>query len=257
MVATTIDRSRVTPANFYVWMGLVCVVIAFGGFAPTYWLQLAPGTFAGPPLLHLHALVFSAWPVLFVTQAWLAARGRLGHHRAWGGFAIALATAMVLVGIATAVVAMEGRLDAGYGDRARAFLIVPLSAIGAFAVLFVAAIACVRHTEWHRRLLLLATIAVLKPAVARVFLLLHAAGGPGVRPGLGPPLPVINSVVVGLVVDLLVVVAIAWDWRTRGRPHPAYLYGGAFLLLNEALRVPIAGTSAWLQFAESLRHFSG
>ena len=45
------------------WLG-ACLVIAVGGFAPTYWLQLAPGTFVGSPLVHLHGALFTAWPSL-------------------------------------------------------------------------------------------------------------------------------------------------------------------------------------------------
>src|SRR5687767_4521833 len=87
---------------FYVWMAGACAAIAFGGFAPTYWLQLAPGTFVGSPLLHLHGLLFSAWPLFFLLQTLLVARGRLTSHRSWGLAGISLATAMVLVGFAAA-----------------------------------------------------------------------------------------------------------------------------------------------------------
>jgi hypothetical protein len=54
--------------RFYVWMAAACVLIAFGGFAPTYWLQLIPGTFIGPALLHIHGWLFSAWTLLFLVQ---------------------------------------------------------------------------------------------------------------------------------------------------------------------------------------------
>jgi hypothetical protein len=83
-------------------MAAACLVVAFAGFAPTYWLQLAPGTFIGTPLLHLHGLLFSAWPLYLLLQTTLAARGRVGRHRAWGLLGISLATAMVFVGFAIA-----------------------------------------------------------------------------------------------------------------------------------------------------------
>ncbi len=38
---------RDAPRWFYVWMAGACVLVAFVGFAPTYWLQLAPGTVVG------------------------------------------------------------------------------------------------------------------------------------------------------------------------------------------------------------------
>jgi hypothetical protein len=54
---------RQASRRFYVGLSATCLAIAVAGFMPTYWLQLAPGTFEGPPLLHLHAWLFSAWPV--------------------------------------------------------------------------------------------------------------------------------------------------------------------------------------------------
>ena len=54
-------RARDSQRWFAVWMAGAFVLIAFGGFAPTYWLQLPAGTFVGSPLLHLHGLLFSAW----------------------------------------------------------------------------------------------------------------------------------------------------------------------------------------------------
>ena len=69
--------TRTTTGNFYVWMAGLCTFIAFAAFAQTYWLQLAAGTFVGSPILHVHGLVFSAWPLLFLSQTILAARGRI------------------------------------------------------------------------------------------------------------------------------------------------------------------------------------
>ena len=97
-------------------MAGACLVIAVGGFAPTYWLQLAPGTFVGSPLVHLHGALFTAWPVFLLLQTTFAARRRMDRHRAWGLFGISLATAMVCVGFAVANEALQNRLAAGYGD---------------------------------------------------------------------------------------------------------------------------------------------
>jgi hypothetical protein len=88
---------------FYVWMSAACLAVAFVGFLPTYWLQLPRSTFIGPPLLHLHAILFFGWILLLLSQTVLAARGQLKHHRAWGLAGVALASAMVVVGIAAAI----------------------------------------------------------------------------------------------------------------------------------------------------------
>ena len=257
MTNIEVERTPKPTGYFYVWMAAVCLLVAFGGFAPTYWLQLPAGTFVGPPLLHLHGALFSAWTVFLVWQATLAARGQLRRHRAWGLLGISLATAMVIIGIITAVNSLQHGLAAGYGDRSRAFTIVPLSAIGMFVGFFIAAIANVSRPEAHKRLMLLATISLLGAAMARVFLLLMVGGGPGMRPGLGPPPPMFVAFLPSLLLELFIVAGIVYDWRTRGRPHPAWLVGAVVMTAVIILRVPLSNTSAWLAFADFLAHFAG
>jgi hypothetical protein len=257
MVAATFDSSRQKTSHFYVWMAAACALIAFGGFAPTYWLQLPAGTFVGPPLLHVHGALFSAWPVLLLSQTILVARGRLENHRAWGLVGISLATAMVVVGLTTAIYQLMSETAAGYGDRSQAFLIVPFTAIGLFAGFFAAAIANTGRPEVHKRLVLLATISLLQAAMGRVFFILVTGGGPGLRPGVEPPIPVLAAVAPGLLLELLIVAGMLYDWRTRGRPHPVWLIGAAIMTAVVLLRVPISGTPAWLAFASSLLHIAG
>jgi hypothetical protein len=242
---------------FYVWMAGACALIAFGGFAPTYWLQLAAGTFVGSPLLHLHGLLFSAWTLLFLAQTTFVAMGRLDRHRTWGLAGISLATAMVLVGFAAADEVLTRRLAAGFGDRARAFHIVSTSMAALFGGLLVAAIGYVRRPEIHKRLMLLATISVLPPAIARVFYAINVGVGEGLRPGLAGPRTVESVLMSALVADLLIVAAMTYDWRTRGRVHPAYLIGGGIIVAVQLLRAPLSTTSWWYAVADLLAHFSG
>jgi hypothetical protein len=242
---------------FYVWTAGACSLIAFGGFAPTYWLQLAPATFIGSPLLHLHALLFSAWTVLFFLQTIFAALGRLDRHRALGLLGVSLATAMVFVGCAAANEVLAKRLAAGLGDPARAFHIVAISLMVLFGGLVFAAIANVRRPEIHKRLMLLATISVIPPAIARVFFALNVGIAPGLRPGLGPLRTPESVVAPELVADALVLTGMIYDWRTRGQPHPAYVIGGVIMVAVQIVRVPISRTPWWYAIADFLARFSG
>ena len=256
MTAMTLGSARASGNSFYVWMAGVCVLIAFAGFAPTYWLQLAPPTFIGAPLIHLHAALFSAWTLLFLSQTALAANGRLDHHRAWGIAGVSLATAMIVVGAATTILSLNLGIAAGFGDLARQFSIVPISGLIVFAGFVVTAIVNVTRPEIHKRLMLLATVSLLQAAVGRVFFTIIVGGGPGRRPGIGQPGSVASTVPAGFIVDLVIVAAMIYDWRTRGRPHTAYLIGGALLLAVQLLRVPLATTPAWLHIADYLAAFA-
>lgn len=189
-MSTIVSDRNVAPAEdarFHAWMAAACALVAFGGFAPTYWLQLPAGTFVGAPLLHAHGLLFSAWPVFLFSQAWLASRGRLRQHRAWGLAGIALASAMLVLGVAASIGTLRHGLAADYGDVSRAFFMVPMTALGLFAGFVLAAIVRRADRGWHPRLMLLATISLLQAAVARIFFVLLTGGGAGMavrtRPG--------------------------------------------------------------------------
>jgi hypothetical protein len=46
-------------------------------------------------------------------------------------------------------------------------------------------------------------------------------------------------------VDLLIVAAMIFDRKSRGRVHPVYWIAGAAVLAVQLLRVPLSATSGW------------
>ena len=209
---------------FYFYMALSCVAVAFLGFAPTYWLPMASGKLPPMPLVHFHGLLFFAWMLYFAFQSWIAASGQVARHRSEGMIGVSLATAMTISGFLVAVNAMKRSAAIGQTDQGIAFAIVPLSGMLFFAVVLTLAVIYVRRPETHKRLMLLASISLLDAAVARWFLTFLAPPGPA-----GPP-PVPVTIPPAFVAYLLLVAAIVYDWRARGRPHPVYVYGGLALV---------------------------
>ena len=105
--------------------------------------------------------------------------------------------------------------------------------------------------------MLVATVSLLQAALARFFILAIIGGGPGFRPGLGPPLAVERSMPAGFIVDLLIVAAMIHDRRCHGRVHPAYWWGLGITLTVQLSRPLIGYTDAWYRFADFLVRFNG
>jgi hypothetical protein len=255
--ASEVLPTRETVRGFYVWMASACALLAFVGFAPTFWLQLGPGTFVGSPLLITHGIVFTAWPLFLLWQTTLVSTGRTALHRAWGMAGVALATAMVCTGFAVANAVLAARLSAGMGDAARAFHIVTMSILLLFAGFVAVAIVAVKRPDIHKRMMLLATFSILPPAIARLSFAVAVGIGPGLRPGNGPPRSVESVMLPALIADALILVCILYDMRTRGRPHPAYLIGGGVILAVQLLRIPLSDTPGWYAIADWLARFGG
>ena len=236
-MAAGIVQSARRPARsdrlFYTGMAVTAALVVLVGFAPTYYLRSTVSRGTLPALLQAHGALFSAWIVLMVVQATLIARQRTDVHRAlgWVGAALAalVATAGVTAGLATARREAAGGLD----EAARAFLTIPMFSMVVFAGLVAAAIVCRRRPQAHKRLMLLATISILDAPIAR---------WPGAPGALG----------VSLLVDLFVVVAMAYDFLSRRRVHPAYIVGGAIIAGNQALRDVVGRSDAWQAVARAL-----
>lgn len=243
--------------RFYFWLSLVCAAVAVFGFMPTYWMQLPARTFVGPPLVHIHGLLSTAWVLFLISQTWLVSEGKIRRHRDWGLAGVALASAVVIFGSATAIVSLKERLARGEGDAARAFLSTPLTAITLFAVFTAAAIACTHRPEWHKRLMIAGTVSLVNAAAARFAFLIAVGHQPGMRPGVLPPPPDAMPTVVGLLLQLIVVAGMIHDKRVRGSVHPAWtvsLVGTVVVLL---VKIPLSHTSGWLAFADWTTHIAG
>jgi hypothetical protein len=169
---------------------------------------------------------------------------------------ISLATAMLFAGLMVAIASINGGAARGFDQQTRAFSIVPITIILFFAATVAAAIANTRRPDVHMRLMLVASISLLPPAIARIFFFFLAPAGTP-RPGLGEPPAVVFSLAPSFASDLLLVIAMANDWRTRGRPHPTYVITGALMLALQIVRVPFSGTPAWRAVTDWLVALAG
>jgi hypothetical protein len=229
--------SRRAERVFYGGMAALVTVLVFLGFGPTYYLRpLFRPERALSRVLHVHGFVFTVWVVLFVVQAALVSVRRVDLHRRLGVAAAAWAALMIPVGAAAAL-SVAAAATGPLAVELRRFLAVQAFDLGVFATLVAAGIALRRDTQSHKRLLLLATVGLLPPAVARL--------------PFPPDLPG-GIVTIFLLCWLAVLPLVGFDLRTRGRIHRATIWGGLLLLASIPARFLLAGSDAWLRFADWL-----
>ncbi|KCZ60932.1 hypothetical protein [Hyphomonas chukchiensis] len=255
-----------TRPQFYVWMAGACLAIAVLGFAPTYALPLATGKFFGPPLIHVHAAILYTWMIYFFVQSSLVARGQVLAHRTWGMLGISIVTAMVFMTLTVSAIqiaqaSLPGQPE-GLAHNMRAFKWISVGGMLFIATVFTLAIVSLRKPEVHKRLIVLMTISMLGAPIARWFIFFLAPASDAAA-HVNDPLPymevppVFVALPPSLIGDLLLVVAMVYDWRTRGRPHQVYLIGGAALLLLQLTSVPVSQSAPWQAAAAWLGSIAG
>lgn len=237
-------------SRFHVVMATLFAAVAILGFVPTFWWKLADGSFAAPPIYHIHGLLVTCWFLFYLTQTLLAAQGRIHAHRMWGMAGIALFSAMSCSVLGVLVTTTNVQTLHGDGDASRQFAAVGFFGLLLLTGLFVTAIARVGRPDIHQRLMLVLMSGMMAPAIGRIFILAMGVGGDG-----SPPVEV--TVVPTLIANLPVLAAMAHDRRSIGHVHPAYKYAGAAVLAEAMLVVPIARTSGWMNFAQWLQHLAG
>lgn len=259
ITAGVLRHERVLPrTGVYFWMAVAMAATGFLGFAPTFWIPLAHGAYASP-VLSIHGGLFSLWLVFLVLQTRLVASGHVARHRALGLFGISLASVMVVFGFLAAIHQTHRADLAGSPERGLAFMIVPVWHILAFAGLTAAAIMNIRRPDWHKRLMLGGTAMLMDAPIARPLLLLKFNGHIPVPTGLpAPPPHVLGPLTLETFLALpFFLVPMLYDWRTRGRPHPAYWCAFAIFVFFETVKGQVSVTPEWLAVARFLYSLAG
>lgn len=212
-------RDRATV--FYLGFALIGLLVVALGFGVTYGLPMARGAFSAPWFVHLHGASALGWILLLIAQAGLVRRNRTLLHRRLGQLALPHASLVWASGIATAVWAAQRDLPE-QGTAATSSLAGTASGLTLYLLLAVASFATRRKPDWHKRLVMLATIQVLWPAFFRLRHLLPAVPHPDISFALVmayAPIPF---------------AALRDRWR-YGSIHPVWLFLGPALIIEQSL----------------------
>jgi hypothetical protein len=221
---------------FFAAIAATATAVTFVGFAPTYYLNEFFDTASLPARVHLHAVLFTAWVLLFLTQSALVATKRTVLHRRLGVIGMFLVIPMLVSGVAVAVARARSDRRLIVGPLAdvsgSTFLVIPLTSVLLFALLAAVGLSYRHRPDAHKRFILLATIALLPPALGRIPVL--AAGGPAAF---------------FLVTLVFIIAGVAHDYFICRKIHPVTLWGGMVLAASFPGRLALANTEAWQVFA--------
>ena len=217
-------------------IGLAVIGIVFVGFSRTYFLKEFFDTGPLTVRLRLHGLALSAWLVLFLVQARLIATHRHTLHMRMG-IAGAILAALAVATTYAAAFEFAGHGVAHDAHTAVSRLYSSLQLATLFGLFVAAGIVFRSRPEIHKRLMVLAMLAVVGPGAHRAVTLIVGHGAPD-------SYILVNAVLLGC--------GLGYDWRTRGTPHPALLCGGVLLIASQLTRRLVGGSDLWQQIGNWL-----
>jgi hypothetical protein len=239
MATATMPRSiapfigRRTDRYFFSGMALLLLATVVVGFARTYFLA---GVFRAPlpsVLVHIHGALFSCWILLLITQVSLVSAGRVDIHRKLGLAGFGLACGMVVVGTLTASKLLARNLSPIPAFDAKTFYVIPMADMVVFATLIFFAWYYRSNPVAHKRLILIATIALMDAPTGR------------------PPFAAITNhqYLDSIFCVAFLLLLVAYDLWSRHKVHRATILGGLLMVIIYLARVPIGMSAGWHSFA--------
>ncbi|MCF8879862.1 hypothetical protein L5876_08560 [Hyphobacterium sp. SN044] len=146
--------------RFFFFYSLVLFAIVVTGF-PLHAIVNADHLPPMRPLLHVHALLMGFWFALIVLQTGLIGRGQYALHKTLGATSLVLVAAMLPSGI---FVSYENMLRTGSPQ------ILYVNTLNAtfFALYYLMALNWRNTPALHKRFMMLASLSLMFPALARV-----------------------------------------------------------------------------------------
>ena len=227
---------------FFVCLASILIVIVAVGFAPSFYLRSIMNTapIARPSLpgyLIVHGIALSAWYLLFLTQTFLVASKRTRIHRSLGIAGAVLAVFVFSLSMMVVLRAPARDIAAGASVSEISLKVIgDIAILILFAFLVTLGIRNRRKPEIHKRLMALASVSIVAPAIAR-------------WPGAEANLPF--SVVVPQLSFCGALVV--HDIVTRRRVHPATGWGVAAYLILVGVSVPLAFSEVGHKFINALK----
>ena len=236
---TIAKPKRLVDHRFFGVISFALALVVFTGFARTYYLKGIFGSPALPLLVHVHGAVMTLWYALFIVQVRLVATHRVALHRRLGIAGVFLAGAVAVLGVTVSIGLAKRRLAAHPDSTGAPFLmgLQLFSVVLVFMILISLAVYLRRRPDYHKRLMTLAMLTVLGPAIVRL------------------PIGFIEkgyiSATIGVAISFVLICVVVDTVRNR-RLHPAFGWGGGLVIGSIFVVAPFAQTSLWIHFVRRL-----
>lgn len=218
---------------FFSGMAWLLVAINVVAFARPYYLA---GLVAAPlpsAVIHIHAVVATAWMLYFALQASMAAT-RVDLHRRMGVAGALLASALVVTGILAGADTLRRGVPPG---QAPLLFLVNLSMLVVSAVLIALGYRLRTLPQAHKRLMLLANVGLVFSAMVR-----------------WPSAWLYHDLIAATRAShLFLLPLVLFDLWSRGRVHPVTLSVSACIFVLYEARFALAETMAWQAVAMWVR----
>ncbi len=233
-IAEVTSTSHQRERLFFLIMAVAIALTVPSAFL--LWFLAGISSFNAPWWVHVHAVTFMGWIGFYLLQNTLVFRDDVALHRRLGRIGAVYAVWMVLVGLVLTPMTIAAHRTPPIFTPPF-FLALDWVNILVFGALICAAILNRHRSDWHKRLMLCATICVMAPAWGRLIVL---SGNQMTAP--------VN--VAALLV--YVVIGMLYDWRVRGSVHPAYAWGAGAMVLMAASIEGLSRIPAFADFANGI-----
>jgi uncharacterized membrane protein YozB (DUF420 family) len=208
--------------SFFFAAHVVLLVVVLLGFSPSFYLRSAFHHVTQlPTLLYVHGAVLTVWFLLTVVQGRLIRTQRLRLHRRFGYVAASYAAVVIVFGTLTNL-RLISEIDSP-ADGENIVVWGNFFTLAMFAAFVSLAVVFRKRPEAHKRLMLLASMSIVGPALARLPRWPIFAGG--FEAGR-------NYAIAGLLT--MFALLLTYDVVTRKKPHPASWIGMVLILTSLA-----------------------
>jgi len=223
---------RPSDRGMFLAAAIAFPLLVLAGYFRSYYFGSFFGNTVPNSLVHFHGIVMTTWVLFFTTQIALIRTKNVRAHMTFGMVGVALASMVVVVGLATAYDSHIVRKTAPPGMHPYGFMLIALTDLIMFIIFFSAAIILRRRSTEHKALMLLTAINFMPAAIARM-----------------PFLPMETIILWAYgIPDLVAITSLVWLSVKHRKFNKIYAAAVFLLVISHPVRIILTGSQTWINF---------